>query len=150
MVSSLWACGTAPTFSRRNSILAGLVDLIVLIGMIVGFLNRVHPFQCSTREAVCWLRASQWVIRVHSLRHPASWETCSTARPSTSNVEALKDANLVEKWMPKNSGMYPAEFRDPDGFWSATHLYYVTPGYNTSLVSKADAPKTFEDLLDPK
>ena len=68
----------------------------------------------------------------------------------TSNAEALKDANLVEKWTPKNAGMYPAEFKDPDGFWSATHLYYLTPGYNTSMVSKADAPKTFEDLLDPK
>ena len=68
----------------------------------------------------------------------------------TSNAEALKDANLVEKWTPKNAGMYPAEFKDPDGFWSATHLYYLTPGYNTSIVSKADAPKTFEDLLDPK
>lgn len=68
----------------------------------------------------------------------------------TSNAEALKDANLVEKWTPKNSAMYPAEFRDPEGYWSATHLYFLTPGYNTSLVSKAEAPKTYEDLLDPK
>ena len=68
----------------------------------------------------------------------------------TSNAEALKDASLVEKWTPKNAGMYPAEFRDPDGFWSATHLYYLTPGYNTSLVSKADAPRPSRMAWSPR
>lgn len=68
----------------------------------------------------------------------------------TSDAEPLKDAGLVEKWMPKNAAMYPAEYRDPEGYWSSTHLYFLTPGINTSLVSKKDAPKTFEDLLDPK
>lgn len=68
----------------------------------------------------------------------------------TSNAEALKDANLVEKWTPKNSSAYPSQYRDPDGFWSATHQYFLTPGINTSLIPKADAPKTYDDLLDPK
>ena len=36
---------------------------------------------------------------------------------------ALKDANLVEKWTPKNAGMYPAEFKDPDGLLS----FNITP-----------------------
>jgi ABC-type Fe3+ transport system substrate-binding protein len=68
----------------------------------------------------------------------------------TSNAEALKDANLVEKWTPKGSAAYPSQYRDPDGFWSATHQYFLTPGINTSLIPKADAPKNYDDLLDPK
>lgn len=68
----------------------------------------------------------------------------------TSNAEPLKDAGLVVKWTPKGIAAFPAEYRDPEGYWSATHLYFLTPGINTSLVSKKDAPKTFEDLLDPK
>lgn len=68
----------------------------------------------------------------------------------TSNAEALKDANLVEKWTPKGSSAYPSQYRDPDGFWSATHQYFLTPGINTSLIPKAEAPKTYDDLLDPK
>ena len=32
----------------------------------------------------------------------------------------------------------------------ATNLYVLTPGYNTDLVPKAAAPKTYEDLLDPR
>ena len=68
----------------------------------------------------------------------------------TSNAEALKDANLVEKWTPRGSSAYPSQYRDPDGFWSATHQYFLTPGINTSLIPKAEAPKTYDDLLDPK
>lgn len=68
----------------------------------------------------------------------------------TTVAEPLKDAKLVEKWMPEAAKNYPANYRDPDGYWVATHLYFLTPGINTSLVKPADAPKTFEDLLDPK
>lgn len=68
----------------------------------------------------------------------------------TSNAEPLKEAGLVVKWTPKGVAAYPAEYRDPEGYWSATHLYFMAPCYNTSMVSKKDAPKTFEDLLDPK
>ena len=68
----------------------------------------------------------------------------------TSNVEPLKDAGLVVKWTPKGVAAYPAEYRDPEGYWSATHLYFLTPGINTGMVSKKDMPKTFEDLLNPK
>jgi len=68
----------------------------------------------------------------------------------TSNAEPLKDAGLVEKWTPEGISAYPVEYRDPEGYWSVTHLYFLTPGINTSLVSKKDAPKTFEDLLNPK
>ena len=68
----------------------------------------------------------------------------------TSNAEPLKDAGLVVKWTPKGVAAYPAKYRDPEGYWSATHLYFLAPGINTSMVSKKDAPKNFQDLLDPK
>jgi iron(III) transport system substrate-binding protein len=68
----------------------------------------------------------------------------------TSTAEALKDAGVVKKWTPDGARNLPAEYKDPDGYWSASNLYFLAPGINTKLVSKADAPKTFADLLDPK
>lgn len=68
----------------------------------------------------------------------------------TSDAEPLKDAGLVEKWTPRGLDAYPPEYRDPEGYWAATHLYFLTVGINTSMVALKDAPKTFEDLLDPK
>lgn len=68
----------------------------------------------------------------------------------TSTAAALKAAGAVQKWTPENARMYPAQYRDPDGYWTATHQYFLTLGFNTSMVSKKDVPKTFEDLLNPK
>ena len=36
------------------------------------------------------------------------------------------------------------------GYWVATNLYVLTPGYNTNLIPKGTEPKTYQDLLDPK
>jgi iron(III) transport system substrate-binding protein len=38
----------------------------------------------------------------------------------------------------------------PDRTWAATRLRYIGLGYNTSFISKSDAPKNYEDLLNPK
>jgi iron(III) transport system substrate-binding protein len=38
----------------------------------------------------------------------------------------------------------------PHGEWVGTRLNIFTQAYNTNLVKKADLPRTFEDLLDPK
>ena len=39
---------------------------------------------------------------------------------------------------------------DSKGMWVATRVSYFGLAYNTKLVSEADAPKTYQDLLDPK
>lgn len=41
-------------------------------------------------------------------------------------------------------------YRDPRHLWAATRFSYYGLGYNTRLVSKAEVPKTYEALLDPK
>ena len=48
----------------------------------------------------------------------------------------------AKKWTDKAIG--------PDGLYLVDKFTIVTPGYNTRLVTPADAPKTWKDLLDPK
>jgi len=38
----------------------------------------------------------------------------------------------------------------PDRTWAATRLRYIGLGYNTTFISRTEAPKTYDDLLDPK
>jgi iron(III) transport system substrate-binding protein len=45
---------------------------------------------------------------------------------------------------------FPPEHRDPDGQYATVRALLSSLGYNTSLVKAADAPKSFNDLLDPK
>ena len=68
----------------------------------------------------------------------------------TSAVAVLKKENLVLSWIPESAKRLPAMARDKDGYWVATNLYAYAPGYNTDLLPRAAAPKTLEDLLDPK
>ena len=49
---------------------------------------------------------------------------------------------------------YPPEHKDADGLYPPASATIVTGSaiiaYNTDLVKKEDAPKSFADLLDPK
>jgi iron(III) transport system substrate-binding protein len=68
----------------------------------------------------------------------------------TATTPGLKKADLVLKWVPDSAKRLPSQYVDREGYWVATNLYVLTPGYNTSLVPKGTEPKTYQDLLDPK
>lgn len=68
----------------------------------------------------------------------------------TTTVQPLKKEGYVLKWMPESAKNYPQRFKDPAGYWVATNIYIITPAYNTNLIPKGTAPRTFEALLDPK
>ena len=44
----------------------------------------------------------------------------------------------------------PARAQDPDGMFASFRVGVCVIGYNTNLVKKEDAPKSYADLLDPK
>jgi len=67
----------------------------------------------------------------------------------TVNVPLKREGLLARIEIP-NASDYPAEMKDADGAWHALLLFVFTPGFNTTLVAKADAPKTYQDLLDPR
>ena len=45
---------------------------------------------------------------------------------------------------------FPKDQQDPDGMFAAFRVTLSPIGYNTTLVKKEEAPKSFKDLLDPK
>ncbi|CAN7619913.1 extracellular solute-binding protein [Rhizobium sp. LjRoot254] len=57
-------------------------------------------------------------------------------------LTALVPQVVADKW--------PAEERDPDGFFAVYRAHLSVLAYRTDLMSEADAPKTWTDLLDPK
>ena len=62
----------------------------------------------------------------------------------------LKKQGLLLKWQPEAISRFPKDFADPEGYWIATNLYIITPGFNTELVPKGSEPRSWQDLLDPK
>ena len=67
-----------------------------------------------------------------------------------SEVDALMDAKLLMPYRSPEARTFIPEFKDANGYWTAVYVNYATIGYNTKLVSEKEAPKQWEDLLDPK
>lgn len=67
-----------------------------------------------------------------------------------SEVDALMDAKLLGSYRSPEARTFIPEFKDANGYWTAVYVNYATIGYNTKLVSEKEAPKQWEDLLDPK
>jgi iron(III) transport system substrate-binding protein len=61
-----------------------------------------------------------------------------------------KQQKLLAKHVPPDVQKFPAQYRDPDGYYATWRASLSVMGYNTNLVKDADAPKSYADLLDPK
>ncbi len=63
---------------------------------------------------------------------------------------ALIEEGVLAKYQPELAKSWPKELLDPNGYWTAHRLTVITPAYNTNLVKAEEAPKNWNDLLDPK
>jgi|LNFM01.1.fsa_nt_gb iron(III) transport system substrate-binding protein len=87
------------------------------------------------------------------------------AQEQSSNIFAVDVANtsdlahvihwkrdgLLAPYLPEEVVKhYPKGYYDPEGFQIVTRVLVSPIGYNTNMVKKEDAPKSFADLLDPK
>ncbi|MGQ0712521.1 MAG: extracellular solute-binding protein [Gemmatimonadaceae bacterium] len=57
---------------------------------------------------------------------------------------------LLQPYTPTWAGEVPAEARDPQDLWYGTYLTPEVIAYNSDAVSDAEAPKDWDDVLDPK
>ena len=65
-------------------------------------------------------------------------------------TDALGRADMLQKiWSPELAA-FPAHYLGNGGTTMTYRLSFFGIGYNTKLVSPADAPKSWEDLLNPK
>src|SRR5262245_51501028 len=61
-----------------------------------------------------------------------------------------KDQKWLAQHTPPDVKRYPAQFKDPEGYYAVWRATLSVMGYNTKLVDAKDAPKGYADLLDPK
>src|SRR5690349_24085386 len=55
-----------------------------------------------------------------------------------------KRDGILASYVPEDVALhYPAEHRDPDGLFASWRIWLCVIGYNTKLVSAAEAPKSF-------
>ncbi|WP_040978477.1 ABC transporter substrate-binding protein [Oceanobacillus jeddahense] len=69
--------------------------------------------------------------------------------------ETAKDRDLLEPYTPERAEDWEVDeggikMRDEDWHWVAMNFRVLGFAYNTDLVSEEEAPKTWDDLLDPR
>lgn len=62
----------------------------------------------------------------------------------------LKEKLALDRYQSKEAANFPADWRDPDGYGVGLHQTIYVIGYNSRLVSADAAPKSYEDLLQPR
>jgi iron(III) transport system substrate-binding protein len=61
-----------------------------------------------------------------------------------------KQQKLLAAHTPPDVKRYPAQFKDPEGYYATWRATLSVMGYNTNLLAAKDAPTGYLDLLDPK
>ena len=65
-------------------------------------------------------------------------------------INALKRRGLLQVHRSPEFSAYPQPFKDADGYWATLYNIYYVIGYNSKMVAHKDAPKDWDDFLDPK
>src|SRR5262245_48710992 len=68
----------------------------------------------------------------------------------TVTAPLVKKVGYLQRFYSPYLAEYPAELKDPQGYWGVSNVYYLTPGYNTRMVKPNEVPKSWDDLLQPR
>lgn len=69
---------------------------------------------------------------------------------SSFEVRVLRQKQLLQRYFSPESANYPEGFTDKEGYWTSVYSIPRVIAYNTKLVRADAAPKTYEDLLQPR
>jgi ABC-type Fe3+ transport system substrate-binding protein len=122
-------------------------------GMIVN--QALRPMTQAFMKKYPFIKAEYWrgdsnKITQKLLAEARAKSMVADVGESTSLSEPLIKAGVVLPFKSPSVKSFPKEYIDPNNMWGATRLSYFGGAYNTKTVSAAEAPKTYEALLDPK
>jgi len=69
---------------------------------------------------------------------------------SVIEINIIKKKGGLSRYVPQEASVLPSQYRDPEGFWTSAYASGTLLGYNSRQLKRAEAPKKYEDLLDPR
>jgi iron(III) transport system substrate-binding protein len=97
-----------------------------------------------------WRASSEDILQRAMIEARGGRYEVDAIETSAAEMESLhRERMLQEIKSPLLSEIFPAAIR-PHREWVGDRLNIIAAGYNTDIVKKEDAPKTYQDLLDPK
>src|SRR5574341_605392 len=69
---------------------------------------------------------------------------------SAGEAHTLLQSALIDPYLtPAREGI-PKDFMDEKGYWTAHYHFVLALGFNTQRIKPAEAPKSYEELINPK
>jgi iron(III) transport system substrate-binding protein len=101
-------------------------------------------------KAQLWRGSSEDIRNRVTREYAASRHDADVAETAGTDMEAMVREQLLQTTVTPVSKELIPQATLPHGQWIATRLSVFAGCYNTDLIKAADAPKTYEDLLNPK
>ena len=97
-----------------------------------------------------WRASSEQLVQRSVNEHRAGRCAVDAFATVAAELETLhREKLLIAVKTPATEGLAPLAFR-PHGEWVATRLNIFSASFNTNLVKREEAPRRYEDLLDPR
>ena len=70
----------------------------------------------------------------------------------TSVIETniMKKRGALSRYVSSEAASFPSQYKDPEGYWTSAYASGTLLGFNSRQVKRAEAPKTYDDLLNPR
>lgn len=95
------------------------------------------------------LSGSRVVTRIQSELN-AGRNLVDVINVSGEEAAALKKVGALDPYLSPQRDAYPPSAKDKEGYFGVVSLITMVLGYNSNLVKRADVPKSYDDLLQPK
>ena len=117
---------------------------------------QVEPFTRAFHKRYPFLKVnaarisgSKVVVRIQSEMN-AGKNLVDVINVSGEEAAALKKVGSLDPYLSPQREFYPPSAKDKDGYFTAMSFLTMVLGYNSNLVKRADVPKSYDDLLQPK
>ena len=101
---------------------------------------RVNPYRVS---------GNRQVIKIQTEMNAGN-HLFDVTNGSSEQASAIKKIGAIDPYLSPQREFYNAPNKDKEGYFTSLYVIPMVLGYNTNLVKRQDAPRTYEDLLHPK
>jgi iron(III) transport system substrate-binding protein len=84
------------------------------------------------------------------LEEQAKQRIADVIHTSVIETNIMKKRGALSKYVPLEAAVYPAQYKDSDGLWTSAYASGTLLGFNSRQIKRVEAPKNYEDLLNPK
>jgi iron(III) transport system substrate-binding protein len=108
--------------------------------------NKRYPF---LKVNVYRVSGQKQVIMIQS-EFNAGRHAFDITNASAAQAYGIKKTGALDPYPSPQRQFFSASHKDKEGFFTPSYINPVVLGYNTNLVKRHEAPKRYEDLLEPK